>query len=1398
MGTISKSEQVQSPEYGSKKFKTSAHHLNQKCENSKRENIIFFGVNPNPLSNCGDWKVAKEKRNATTFTISIVNSNSSHNNNNSITTTMSATEDKAAAKAMNEEHDDSSLELKDPDSDDYDDYDDFAEDDGFDSIQNHYDTPLADLKKSFLQFSSGMKEDNKDKKKKKKEKKHKKSKRSTDEGESPSGKSSKAPRMSTRDELTQSLQEFQAAMNAKSQTKPMHATMHAKSQTKRAQIDDSERSMAKSLISEAETANSVATEELLLDQSLSQFLPTTFRQDSTTDKGLDNNLLNLVPPFIVSGGDEKKSPIDQQRQSSCPPNEHIDDEASEEGLAPLEEDEASEEGLAPLQEGDVSDEDEDQDARNNEVKTNPSRSPSPPPKEDSLRDSGAAIDDQSEDGSTYEEPLPETPSSRKDTLGDLKKFHQVLSNRDLSFTVHNDEAFAQHPLESTSSSDGDESAASVDPPKMSSTQSLERRDGLGTPKIVLSKKDRASELKRQNVEMSQDDLLSSLKAFQTQIEQKLNKGGTATTAVAVRTRQKAPSRDRPSRHKSVEVEVAPPPARKSLRRGSMMEMPKSESKRRLQSSRSVDGWDEEANKKLSTKEIEDRNFRKWFESKMDARVDDSERFILEEDDHAEGPVEDKSHAPLVVNVLNSEASPPSARSSSQADKHEPIPSKEKTNPKVWTSVDRAFQIKKENTLMTRDEIKASLLQFQSQMKTKAAGAAQRKTEKAAVSSEFRLAVPQQTKGRLAQIEKQNDSLSRDQLTASLLAFQSNLKKKVPSANDDGAASKETRLKPVAEERPLLKAVDEKKPLDKPLTDSKVHDEIGNKNNLRRAKGREERIKMLEEEQAAIPRNVMLASLQKFQADIQGRMDTSQSTQISLDSPHSSKVRKTSKLEHYDAKSDDSSMEVTEHEYHKVLERSIHSSDAPELKEDSSDSEEPLEASTTEGSKTEEGASRQEMMKNLLSFQSEIQGKIEKKKSANGSESSSQAGSVSVDKTNKEQQSPHPSPHPPKFESMLKNLEDLKKRNEKKVSTMQNLDRARKRNEEKVSAVISALSPEDATEMPPWFAEFAQQQENKFQELVQISEQRNKEIMRLSNDTARSQVRSLSNHIDENTGDFSQTNSLKPHEKEQRTTPASSAHNHPGQFMGYPESQASVTETSDFSATCEEATYFIQRFSQETGLLHGKRLEERLEEVKSSIAETGSYTQSYDELQYGCRLAWRNCGQFIMRSSYSTLTVRDCREAKTADDCFKQCVKHLKDIFDGGFESPVISVFQPREDGKSAPVRIWNRELLGYAAYRRDDGSILGDSSNLDLTALCVQFGWIPPKVKSDFDILPLLISDESRGHDDPQVFAIPPEAIHEVELDHPDFDLFNKLNLRWYVQASDASMGIDIGGKASG
>lgn len=89
---------------------------------------------------------------------------------------------------------------------------------------------------------------------------------------------------------------------------------------------------------------------------------------------------------------------------------------------------------------------------------------------------------------------------------------------------------------------------------------------------------------------------------------------------------------------------------------------------------------------------------------------------------------------------------------------------------------------------------------------------------------------------------------------------------------------------------------------------------------------------------------------------------------------------------------------------------------------------------------------------------------------------------------------------------------------------------------------------------------------------------------------------------------------------------------------------------------------------------------------------------------------------------------------------------------------------------------------------------MGDPVNLSFTSLCVELGWDPPANKSDFDILPILISDETTGHACPKIFELPHEAVLEVKIEHPEHELFSLLNLRWYAIPAISNMGVDIGG----
>ena len=64
----------------------------------------------------------------------------------------------------------------------------------------------------------------------------------------------------------------------------------------------------------------------------------------------------------------------------------------------------------------------------------------------------------------------------------------------------------------------------------------------------------------------------------------------------------------------------------------------------------------------------------------------------------------------------------------------------------------------------------------------------------------------------------------------------------------------------------------------------------------------------------------------------------------------------------------------------------------------------------------------------------------------------------------------------------------------------------------------------------------------------------------------------------------------------------------------------------------------------------------------------------------------------------------------------------------------------------------------------EDGSILGDPSSVEFTEVCVELGWQPPKVQTNFDMLPLVL--QANGGE-PQVFKLDPSEVLEVPLTHP-------------------------------
>ncbi|GAA6085147.1 nitric oxide synthase 2b, inducible [Tachysurus ichikawai] len=116
----------------------------------------------------------------------------------------------------------------------------------------------------------------------------------------------------------------------------------------------------------------------------------------------------------------------------------------------------------------------------------------------------------------------------------------------------------------------------------------------------------------------------------------------------------------------------------------------------------------------------------------------------------------------------------------------------------------------------------------------------------------------------------------------------------------------------------------------------------------------------------------------------------------------------------------------------------------------------------------------------------------------------------------------------------------------------------------------------------------------------------------------------------------------------------------------------------------------------------------------------------------------------------------------------------------------ITMFPQRTDGQH-DFRIWNSQLIKYAGYQTDllpFGYTSGSSM-----IICVHLGWMPKN--GSFDVLPLVL--QANG-EDPDLFEIPPELLLEVDFEHPKYEWFKNLNLRWYTVPVVSNMLLEIGG----
>ncbi len=220
---------------------------------------------------------------------------------------------------------------------------------------------------------------------------------------------------------------------------------------------------------------------------------------------------------------------------------------------------------------------------------------------------------------------------------------------------------------------------------------------------------------------------------------------------------------------------------------------------------------------------------------------------------------------------------------------------------------------------------------------------------------------------------------------------------------------------------------------------------------------------------------------------------------------------------------------------------------------------------------------------------------------------------------------------------------------------------------------------------------------------------------------------------------------------------------------------------------EKAAAFLDLLELEEGapgVESGRRAE-----VLRDVERHGFYEHTPEELQWGCRLAWRHSVRCVGRFFWRQLEVRDARGEESVEAVAGRCIEHLRDATNGGAVRSLVTVFAPQR-GRRA-FRVWNYQLARYAGYGAADGGVLGDPAEAEFTRRCMELGWRPPAERGPFDLLPLVVSGPGGAV---EWTSLPRESVLEVALSHPELEGFAGLGLRWYAVPVVSNMLLEIGG----
>jgi nitric-oxide synthase len=240
------------------------------------------------------------------------------------------------------------------------------------------------------------------------------------------------------------------------------------------------------------------------------------------------------------------------------------------------------------------------------------------------------------------------------------------------------------------------------------------------------------------------------------------------------------------------------------------------------------------------------------------------------------------------------------------------------------------------------------------------------------------------------------------------------------------------------------------------------------------------------------------------------------------------------------------------------------------------------------------------------------------------------------------------------------------------------------------------------------------------------------------------------------------------------------------FLDIIQNRKSKMKIKSQDVILKEAKNFIDQYYEEVDKIE---VTKRWAEIESQIKNTGTYVHTYEELNYGAKLAWRNSNRCIGRLFWKTLKVIDQRNANHEEAFLVALHDHIEIANGKNKVRSAISIFSSLSNNPSLlNFTIKNYTLIMYAGYKKNE-KFIGDPANVDFTKYCQSLGW--EGAGTPFDVLPVIYNINS-GKD--KYHQLPENLITEIKITHPNYRWFENFNLKWYKLPIISNMTLDIGG----